>query len=46
MPKTYDDSADLASPLDGSSAGELIPKLARDGLQQLIQLEVAAFLGG
>jgi transposase-like protein len=36
---------ELASLLDGSSAGELIPELARHGLQQLIELEVAAFLG-
>jgi hypothetical protein len=34
----------LASPLDGSTAGELIPELARHGLQQLIELEVAAVL--
>ena len=36
---------ELASLLDGSSAGELIPQLARRGLQQLIELEVAAVLG-
>ena len=30
--------------MDGSSAGELIPELARHGLQQLIELEVAAVL--
>ncbi|WP_094554841.1 hypothetical protein [Synechococcus sp. 1G10] len=35
----------LASLLDGSSAGELIPELVRHGLQQLIELEVAAVLG-
>jgi putative transposase len=45
MPKTYSAAPDLASLLDGSSAGELIPELARHGLQQLIELEVAAFLG-
>ena len=45
MPNPHTASVDLASLLDGSSAGELIPKLARNGLQQLIQLEVAAFLG-
>jgi putative transposase len=45
MPKTYSAAADLASLLDGSSAGELIPELARHGLQQLIELEVAAVLG-
>ena len=31
--------------LDGSTAGELIPELARHRLQQLIELEVAAVLG-
>ena len=31
--------------LDGSTAGELIPELVRHGLQQLIELEVAAMLG-
>ena len=31
--------------LDGSSAGELILELVRYGLQQLIELEVAAVLG-
>jgi transposase-like protein len=41
----HTDEVDLASLPDGSSAGESIPKLARDGLQQLIQLELAAFLG-
>jgi len=35
----------LAPLLDGSSAGELIPELVRHGLQQLIELEVAAVLG-
>ena len=45
MPKTYSAAPDLASLLDGSSAGELIPELARHGLQQLIELEVAAILG-
>jgi putative transposase len=45
MPKTeYGDYA-LASLLDGSTAGELIPGLARHGLQQLIEREVAAVLG-
>ncbi|MGB5136647.1 MAG: hypothetical protein WBN89_15915 [Prochlorococcaceae cyanobacterium] len=29
----------------GSSDGELIPELARHGRQQLIELELAAFLG-
>jgi putative transposase len=45
MPKTYCAAPELASLLDGSSAGELIPELARHGLQQLIELELAAFLG-
>jgi len=35
----------LATLLDGSTAGELIPELVRHGLQQLIELEVAAVLG-
>jgi hypothetical protein len=46
MPKTHCAAPELASLLDGSSAGELIPELARHGLQQLIELEVAAVLGG
>ena len=45
MPQTHCAAPELASLLDGSSAGELIPELARHGLQQLIELEVAAFLG-
>ena len=45
MPNRHTASVDLASLLDGSSAGELIPELARNGLQELIQLELAAFLG-
>jgi putative transposase len=45
MPKTYCAAPDLAPLLDGSTAGELIPELARYGLQQLIELEVAAVLG-
>jgi putative transposase len=35
----------LASLLDDSTAGELIPELARHDLQQLIELEVADVLG-
>ena len=35
----------LAPLLDGSTAAELIPELVRHGLQQLIELEVAAVLG-
>jgi transposase-like protein len=45
MPKQQFDASSLAPLLDGSSAGELIPELARHGLQQLIELELAAFLG-
>jgi transposase-like protein len=45
MPTTHFAAPELAALLDGSSAGELIPELARRGLQQLIELEVAAFLG-
>jgi hypothetical protein len=45
MPKIHCAAPELASLLDGSSAGELIPELARHGLQQLIELELAAFLG-
>jgi hypothetical protein len=44
MPKTHRAAVDLAPLLDGSTAGELIPELARHGLQQLIELEVAADL--
>jgi transposase-like protein len=45
MPKTHCAAPELASLLDGSSAGELIPELARYGLQQLIELEAAAVIG-
>ncbi|CAK6697031.1 MULTISPECIES: IS256 family transposase [unclassified Synechococcus] len=45
MPKRDSDASALASLLDGSKAGELIPELARHGLQQLIELEAAAVLG-
>jgi transposase-like protein len=45
IPKQQFDASSLAPLLDGSSAGELIPELARHGLQQLIELELAAFLG-
>jgi putative transposase len=45
MPKLDSGASSLASLQDGSSAGELIPELARHGLQQLIELEVAAVLG-
>jgi putative transposase len=36
---------ELASLRDGSSAGALIPELARYGLQQLIELEATAVVG-
>ena len=45
MPKLDSGASSLASLLDGSTAGELIPELARHGLQQLIELQVAAVLG-
>jgi transposase-like protein len=45
MPKLDSDASALAPLLDGSTAGELIPELVRHGLQQLIELEVAAVLG-
>ena len=45
MPKHHCAAPELASLFDGSTAGELIPELARHGLQHLIELEVAAFLG-
>jgi len=45
MPKQQFDASSLAPLLDGSSAGELIPELATRGLQQLIELELAVFLG-
>jgi len=45
MPARQSDASALAPLLDGSTAGELIPELVRHGLQQLIELEVAAVLG-
>jgi putative transposase len=45
MPRTHVAAPELASLLDGSSAGELIPELARYGLQQLIELEASAAVG-
>jgi len=45
MPTKQSDASALAPLLDGSTAGELIPELVRHGLQQLIELEVAAVLG-
>jgi hypothetical protein len=44
MPKPLCAAPELASLLDGSSAGDLIPELARHGLQKLIKLELSAFL--
>jgi putative transposase len=45
MPKQQFDASSLLPLLDGSSAGELIPELARYGLQQLIELEASAAVG-
>jgi hypothetical protein len=45
MPKTYCAAPGLARLLDGSTAGELLPELARYGLQGLIELEASALLG-
>ena len=45
MPTTNSGASALAPLLDGRSAGELIPELVRHGLQQLIEIEVAAVLG-
>ena len=45
MPNLDSGASSLASLLDGSSAGELIPELARYGLQQLINLEATAVIG-
>jgi putative transposase len=45
MPKTDSGASALAPLLDGSTAGELIREIVRNGLQQLIELEVAALLG-
>ena len=44
MPKEDSGASALASLLDGSTAGELIPALVRHGLQQLIELDAAAVL--
>jgi transposase-like protein len=44
MPKTDFGASALAQLLDGSTAGELIPEIVSHGLQQLIELEVAAVL--
>jgi len=45
MPKMDSGASALASLLDDSTVGELILELVRHGLQQLIELEVAAVLG-
>jgi len=45
MPKRVSDASFLASLLGDSKAVELIPELAHQGLQQHIELEVAAVLG-
>jgi putative transposase len=45
MPKSHGAATQLASLLDGSTAGELIPELVRRGLQQLIELEATAVIG-
>jgi transposase-like protein len=45
MAKSQHAAPELASPLDHSTAGERIPKLARHGLQPLMELEVAAVHG-
>ena len=45
MPNPHPAAVDLASLLDGSGVGELIPEIIRDGLQRVIQLQLAAFLG-
>jgi putative transposase len=45
MPKGDSGASALASLLDGSTAGELIPELVRRGLQQLIELEASAVIG-
>lgn len=45
MPKVDSGASALAPLLDGSTAGELIPEIVRHGLEQLVELEVAAVLG-
>ena len=45
MPKADSGASALALLMDGSTAGKLISELARHGLQQQIELEVAAVLG-
>ena len=45
MPSRPSAAPELSSLLDGSSAGELTPDLARHGLQRLIELELTALFG-
>ena len=45
MPRTNTAATELAPLLQGSSAGELIPEIVRQGLQDLIEFVVAAFIG-
>ncbi|QNG27893.1 hypothetical protein [Synechococcus sp. HK01-R] len=45
MLKSHSAAADLAPLMDDYSAGELIPELMRHGLQQVIELKIAAVLG-
>ncbi len=45
MPKQDSGASFAASLLNGNTAGELIPKLERHGLQQLNELEVTAVIG-
>jgi len=45
VPKIDSGASALAPLLDGSTAVERIPELVRHGLQQLIELEVAAVVG-
>jgi putative transposase len=45
MPKENSGASALVSLLNGSTAEELTPEPARHGLQQLIELDVAAVLG-
>ena len=45
MPRAHAAAPELAALPDGSTAGELIPELARYGLKQLIELEASAAVG-
>jgi hypothetical protein len=46
MPETHRAALDLPLLLDGTSAGELIPELSRQGLQQVIELEAVDVMSG